>query len=283
MDLKRIIYRDRTENKISVYPSNKVNEITFICLPAMGVKAKYYDLFARNLSEKGFNVITADWRGLGHSSIRASRKIDFGYKDYIQDLGELIDHSNNWFPNSKKIIVGHSLGGQIGSLFAAQFPQLVHGLILIASCSVYYKGWSKLAAFKVRLAGTIFSPISLLYGYFPGHKVGFAGREARTAIKDWSYNARSGKYKPINSDFDYESALQLLSKSVLSISIENDYLAPKKAVENLYKKYNSNTDILHKHVTIEETGIAKLNHFNWAKQPDFIAGLITIWSNEKIK
>lgn len=283
MDYKKIKYRDNTENLIGTFPSKNKNADTLICLPAMGVKAKYYDIFAHQLSEVGFNVITADWRGLGHSSIRASRKIDYGYKEYIQDLATLIDHSNQWFPNSKKIIVGHSLGGQIGSLFTAQHPNLIQGLILIASCSVYYKGWDNFAAFKVRLAGTIFSPISSIYGYFPGHKIGFAGREARTAIKDWSYNARTGNYKPLNSDYEYEPALQSLSKTVLSISIEDDYLAPKRSVENLYKKYNSSADIVHKHVSIEASGIPNLNHFNWAKQPDYMINMITNWYADKMK
>ena len=82
----------------------------------MGVRASYYESFAANLCEHGFNVVTADWRGQGKSSERASRTTNFGYEDIICDLRELIEHTDTWFPNTKKIIVGHSLGGQISKL-----------------------------------------------------------------------------------------------------------------------------------------------------------------------
>lgn len=281
MEIREIQYNDNAENRITVFSSKTSDAATLICLPAMGMRAKYYELFANSLCEKGFNVITADWRGLGHSSIRASRNTDFGYKEFIQDLGQLIEFSNNWFPNTKKIIVGHSLGGQIGSLFAARFPDLINGLILITSCSVYYKGWSKWTALKLRFAGTIFHPISIIIGYFPGNKIGFAGKEARTVIRDWSYNARNGNYKLTDSDFDYEKALKRLNKPVMSISIENDYLASRKAVENLYNKFSPESDISHLHLTSEETGISPLNHFAWAKKPEYFSGITEKWWNEK--
>jgi predicted alpha/beta hydrolase len=282
LEIRKIKYNDNTESRVAVFQSMVSNSTTLICLPAMGMRAKYYELFANSLCEKGFNVITADWRGLGHSPIRASRNTDFGYKELIQDIKKLIELSNNWYPNTKKVIVGHSLGGQIGSLLTARFPSMISGLILVTSCSVHYKGWNNWTALKLRFAGTMFNPISRIIGYFPGDKIGFAGKEARTVIKDWSYNARSGEYKPTHSDYDYEKALKLLNKPVMSISIENDYLASRKAVENLYNKFSSESDISHIHLTSEETGISPLNHFTWAKKPEYFIGIIEKWWKEKM-
>ena len=195
----------------------------------------------------------------------------------------MIDLSENWFPNTQKIIVGHSLGGQIGSLFAAQFPNAINGLILITSCSVHYKGWNKWASLKLRFAGTMFNSISKIIGYFPGNKIGFAGKESRTVIKDWSYNVRNGEYRLANSDYDYEKALKRLNKPVISISIKNDYLASRKAVENLYNKFSTESDIYHLHLTPEETGISPLNHFTWAKKPEYFSEIIEKWWSEKQK
>ena len=83
------------------------------------------------------------------------------------------------------------------------------------------------------------------------------------------------------SDFDYEKSLKQLSKPVLSISIENDRLASKKAVENLYNKFSSQSDVSHLHLNSQETGISPLNHFNWAKSPEYFVGIIVRWWNEK--
>lgn len=282
MEIKEISYSDGSKSKISVFSSQQGVSTTLICLPAMGIRAKYYEMFADHLCSAGFNVITADWRGLGHSSKRASYKTDFGYEDFISDVKKLVELADDWFPNSKKIIIGHSLGGQIGSLFSAKFSSSISGLILITSCSVYHKGWANLTALKLKYARWTFLPISKIFGYFPGDKLGFAGKEARSVIKDWSYNARYGKYKLTNSDYDYEKALKLFDKPVISISVEGDVLASRKAVENLYNKFNPKSEISHFHLNSEETGISPLNHFTWAKNPDYFVGLIKNWVDQQM-
>lgn len=279
METREILYRDKTTNKVTLFPSKEDNRFTLICLPAMGVRASYYELFATSLCKKGFNVITADYRGQGNSSVRASRNIDYGYEEIIGDLKELIEHVNVWFPDNKKIIVGHSLGGQIGSLFESRYAK-ANGLILIASCSVYYKGWKKWDQIKIRFASNIFYPLSKIIGHFPGNKIGFGGREARTLIKDWSCNARSGEYKISNTSHHYETSLGKMNSRVLSISIDNDWLASKQAVKNLYDKFHPESSIVHHHVTSDKAKIVPLNHFSWAKNPEYFVQLITDWIYE---
>ncbi len=279
---KEIKYSDNTKNVLTVFSPKEHSDVTFICLPAMGVRASFYDTFADSLSQLNYNVVTADWRGQGKSSVRASRSIDFGYEDIIGDIKETIDYADAWFPNTKKVIVGHSLGGQLGSLYASRYANRISGLVLITSCNVYYKGWEKGTAMKLRFAGNVFYPVSKVIGHFPGIKIGFGGKEARTVMKDWCNNALNGKYEISNSDFDYENALHKLSKPVLSISVENDTLATKRAVENLYKKFNASSTISHVHLNAGETGIAPLNHFSWAKEPAYFTNVVKNWTQENL-
>lgn len=283
MEKREIHYSDKSINRVTIFQRKESCRITLICLPAMGVRASFYELFALKLSEQGFNAITADWRGHGHSSVRPSRRIDFGYEDIIRDLKELIEQTDLWFPNTKKILVGHSLGGQIASLFTSRYSNIIGGLILITSCSVYYKGWSKGIALKLRLAGIIFYPISRIVGHFPGDRIGFGGKEARTIMKDWCHNASYGKYKLANSEYDYELALNNLRAMVLSISIDDDNFASKDAVKNLHEKFNDESAILHLHLTSAETKISNLDHFNWAKKPDYFVQLIQNWILTNVK
>lgn len=280
---KKIIYSDKTTNKVTIFTSKEESKITLICLPAMGVRASFYKRFAETLSLEGFNVITADWRGQGNSSVRASRKVNFGYSELIGDIKELAEQSNSWFPNTKKLIIGHSLGGQAGSLFMSRFPEYIDGLVLITSGSVFYKGWKGSEAVKLYSVGHLFYPISKTIGYFPGNVIGFGGREARNIIKDWSYNVISGKYKLSGSSYNYENSLSELEKPTLAISIEKDYLASKKSTENLYGKFNSNSRITHLHLSENQTKITPLNHFSWAKKPEYFVNLIIKWLNQEIK
>ena len=282
MQMKEIQYSDGALSKVATFSASDPTAVTFVCLPAMGVRASYYQLFANHLRMKGFNVITADWRGQGHSSVRASRTTDFGYERIVADVKELMVYADEWFPNTKKVIIGHSLGGQIGSLLAARYPELTTGLILVTSGSVYHKAWDQSTALKLRLAGVALYPISRVIGYFPGIKIGFGGKEARTVMKDWCYTALHGKYKLAYSTYDYEQSLQELSKPILSISVENDYLASKLAVENLYRKFNTTSAIEHVHLSSNETNIEPLTHFSWAKQPSYFANLVTNWTRQNV-
>ncbi|MEM6377220.1 MAG: hypothetical protein AAF705_03345 [Bacteroidota bacterium] len=148
-------------------------------------------------------------------------------------------------------------------------------LILITACNVYYKGWKNQA--QVILAGRLFPIISKLFGYFPGNKIGFSGREAMTVMRDWSSNALTGKYKLSGSSFNYDQALQKLEKKILSFSVQDDKLASLNAIDNLLRKFHKNSNITKLHLTSEQTQIEKLNHFNWAKKSDFVVSKIVAW------
>ncbi len=274
---KEIKYNDGAINTASIFFGSKNAATTLICLPAMGVRASFYNVFAEGLSKKGFNVITIDWRGKGKSSVSASRKEDFGYQTIIDDLETLFSLVEVWFPNTQKVIVGHSLGGQIGSLFTAKFPNQVDKLILVTSGSVYYKGWIGWKKGALKIAGHLFVPFSNLLGYFPNKYIGFGGKEARTFMKDLSCNVLTGEYKMHDSKFNYENAFKKMNKSVLSISVKNDFYISAESEENLISKYSANSNIEKIQVNNEQAKIENLNHFNWAKKPDYFIKTITDW------
>jgi len=277
METKSIQYSDNTTNKVTLFAAKQNSQATLLCLPALGVRASYYDVLAKALKEENFNVITADWRGLGESSVRPSRKVDFGYQELVNDIKTLAENARAWFPDTKIIIVGHSLGGQMGSLLAARYPELIDGLILIASCSVYHKGWADWKGTRVKVVSRFFPVLSNVVGYFPGKTIGFGGKEARTVMKDWSANGLSGKYVLANSDYDYETALSQMIKPVLAISIENDVMAPVEATKNLYRKFNPESTIVHQIVLSKQANLPTINHFNWAKHPAYTIDFIKNW------
>ena len=247
-----------------------------LILPAMGVRASFYKDFAEELANKGMHAVTADWRGFGESNVKISRNNNHGYKELIEELSQMMDLLSKHFPNAKKFILGHSLGGQVGALYASKNPGKLDGLILVASCMVYYRVWGSRAG-QVQIAGRVFPILSALFGYFPGHKIGFAGKEARGVIKDWCRNALKGIYRPDGDDFDYETALKELNIPVLSISFDKDSLALKSACQALYQKLNPESPVKHVHLTEENTKLRPLNHFAWAKKPVVTAKLAKDW------
>lgn len=269
--------KDNSTTKITIYGQANSGPILLI-FPAMGVKASYYEPFAEALADLGLTTITADLRGLGHSSIRPSRAVDYGYADMLDlDYRGIFDQVEKEFPERPRFVLGHSLGGQLASLFLSRYPEEAKGLILIAACSVYYKGWAGIQQFRTWFGTQSFGAIARTLGYFPGHKLGFGGMGSKTTLLDWSRQARTGRYELSNSDFDYESALRRLKTPVLAISIEGDNLAPRKAMENLYQKFDSSIEVKHLHVSAQESQVLNLGHFNWARQPAYFVSEIKNW------
>jgi len=272
-----IEFKDKaTVNLAVVAATTEVQGPIILILPAMGVKASYYEPFAQKLVAKGMTTMLVDLRGLGTSSVRPSKKVDFGYLDMITDLKVVVATIKAKYPKRKLYGLGHSLGGQIAALAQAKYKDLFSGLILTAANSVFYKKWPLKERHYSLLGCTFFPLISKLFGYFPGHKVGFGGKAGKTQVLDWGYVGRTGKYKIKGDDLDYEKALKEVNLPVLAIYIEGDWLSPKAAMRHLYEKLSPASPITNYTLTRAETGV-KLNHFNWVKNGDGIIDSLQDW------
>ncbi|WP_426416714.1 alpha/beta fold hydrolase [Aestuariirhabdus sp. LZHN29] len=271
-----IITADGSENTLTLYRSDgEAQAPVVLCMPAMGVAADYYQPLAEALCAAGLHAATADLRGIGASSVRASRKVNFGYEEMLeQEWPELINCLRQQCPDSPIYLMGHSLGGQLNTLFLAENSEQVAGMILIAACSIHYKGYAR--PLRLLLATQFLSFLSQLLGYLPGKKLGFGGREARQLIKEWAHCARTGNYKLKRRGTSLEEKLTAVTLPVLAISFEEDWMAPRQAVVKLYDKLAA-AEITHQHLSGDALGIAHLNHFNWARDPSVLVARIDNW------
>ena len=85
-----------------------------------------YDEYLKDpLLYDNFNLISVDRSGFGYSN--------FGIAESsLNTQSGLIAKILEQFPNQKKILAGHSMGGPILSNLAIEHPELVDGLVLIA-------------------------------------------------------------------------------------------------------------------------------------------------------
>lgn len=279
-----VFAEDGVSSAITVFGSQDESSLPVItCFPAMGVSAAYYRTLAHSLAKQGLIVVTADLRGIGSSSVRASKQNNFGYFEMIHyDWPAVIKAVKNKFPKNKMYLLGHSLGGQLSSLYLShQKDYEIAGLILLTVNSVYYKGYGFPDGFKVLVGTNLACLISLFLGYFPGRTFGFGGIEAKNVIRDWSRQGRTGVYEIMNSSLPYEALLAELSIPVISVSFEGDFFAPYGAAQHLVDKMK-NAKVKHVHIQPEEYGLKNKLHFSWAKNPDFIVSLIMKWMESQI-
>jgi predicted alpha/beta hydrolase len=258
-----VMSRDGVASTITVFKGDdSPSAPVLICMPAMGVKAKFYEPLAEALLQEGWRFVTADLRGNGLSALHVRKGVDFGYHEMVTfDWPAVVDKVKELFPGSPVYLFGHSLGGQLSALYLAANPGAVSGLILVATPSVHWRAWDFPLNVGV-LAGTQAAcTLARALGYFPGRKIGFGGMEAKGVICDWARQARTGRYQPSGSSLDYEQLLRELEIPVLAISFDGDFLSPEKAVDNLLAKMRK-AHITHLHLAGDD-----LDHFRWVKRP----------------
>lgn len=77
-------------------------------------------------------VYALDFAGHGHSGHRPDGQ-SYLLMDYVADLAELVERYFQETPDGRINLVGHSLGGIVGALYAAAFPERVRDLVMIDS------------------------------------------------------------------------------------------------------------------------------------------------------
>jgi predicted alpha/beta hydrolase len=166
-----------------------------LILPALGVPANSYNRLLKSLAKAGRSCAVIDLRGQGTSSVKASKLVNYGYYDLLnEDIPAAITEVVNLFGLPVDIL-GHSLGGQLGCLYSAVHDKRVSGLILCTAGSVYYKAWPGLQKVRVLMSTQFARVYARLAGYFPGAKFGFGGDSFQKLINDWGKQALTGKYK----------------------------------------------------------------------------------------
>lgn len=241
-------------------------EAVLLWLPALGVAAKHYQPFAGKLAERGVAVFMHEWRGNGSSSLRPSRDNNWGYRQILElDLPQSFDAAARKFRDMPLIIGGHSLGGQLASLFAAQYPKAFSQLWLVASGTPDWRSFPAPRKFLLSCAYRLLPLLAKRKGYLNGHKIGFGGIEARGLISDWARVGRTGRYAAKGMNFDFEVALRQLTVPTHTVLFTHDWMAPRSSMAALLAKL---APAQRKSIVLngEQLGTAP-NHFAWMKQP----------------
>jgi predicted alpha/beta hydrolase len=247
-----------------------------VCLPAMGVEARYYDPLGQALAARGIAVLVNELRGTGSSSLRASRAVDFGYRELVElDTATAVAAARARFPGLPLYLIGHSLGGQVSVLYSAVRPGEVDGIALVAAGAPYFRVYPGRRSAYVLAGSTLLRGLSALLGYLPGRTVGFGGREARRLIAEWARAIRTGRFTYAGAPYNLREALAAVDLPVLAISLAEDPLAPDFAVDHLAGMLPG-AALTRRHTARGELGDG-IDHFRWARKPDRMAEILAGW------
>ncbi len=254
--------------------------IGLLWLPALGVTSRHYESFAKALAAEGVAVALHEWRGAGSSNLRADRNCDWGYRELLdQDIPASLAAARAAHPQLHWIIGGHSLGAQIGALFAALNPGRVEGLAFAASGSPYWRTFPGLSAWLLRGVPLLVLAVTALCGYYPGKRLGFAGREASRLMRDWVRSSKTGCYANYLAGSNFERGLSEFPKPVLGIQLSDDRLCPKKSFDWLLAKFKR-APVERKLLTTTDFASGLANHFSWLKDPQPVALGLATWMRQ---
>lgn len=249
-----------------------------VLVPAMGMRAAYYAPFAAALPTAGFHVAVTELRG--HEAAggrRPGRRYDFGYADLAADLAAALAAVRAELPSAPVVLVGHSMGGHVACAHLAEHPDAAVALMLVASGTTFWRCWGstglggpwQLVRTQAALA------LALGLGHFPGHRVGFAGREARGVLRDWARLARTGRLATGRPPRAHTTGLHALELPVLAMTIEGDDLGPVRSVRGLLRLLpRTHAETVH---VRPAAGDPPLDHFRWARRPEVAVPALRSW------
>ena len=251
---------------------------TVVLLPALGVAARFYDKLAATLAGSGLNVAVMEQRGQGDSALRPGRGQNWGFAEVLDnDLPALLDWAEARRPGAPLYLMGHSLGGHFAAITAGRFAERIHGLILVATGSPWWKAFegarARPDAKSVRRLIRLIPAAGLLFGYFPGERIGFGGNEARGVMNDWRTLAQHNRYQARGLDEDLDAAVAAYTGPVLAVRLADDALAPEASVQAVTDKFR-NAPLRQQVITADQLG-DRADHFRWARQARVVADLVT--------
>lgn len=228
-----------------------------------GIPQKLYANFAKYLTERGFTTLTFDYRGVGESRPKSLK----GFDAHLRDWGKLdMTGVFNWvidnFLSYKKIIVAHSMGGQLIGLMENNYK--IDKIFLIASSTGYWKDMSSPYKWLLPPVWFVFIPYSIFFfGYANAKKIKQGESLPKGVAKEWKRWCINKNYFEI----DFGKTLNPLyfnkvEAPITSIQISDDPIANSVTANKLLEYYTNSTITIQK-VSHKSLNVEKIGHFGY--------------------
>ena len=115
-------------------PQSKWQRCALIILPGRAEPIQKYAEIIYDLGGLGCSIYIMEHRGQGESSRVDGCPIQYveNFADYVEDLDTFIKKVVNQRGHTKLLLLAHSMGGAIGTLYVSQHPGVFHAMALSA-------------------------------------------------------------------------------------------------------------------------------------------------------
>lgn len=205
--------------------------------PALGVPRRFYEPLARFLADRGYDVMSIDYRGIGESGDNLDaatiRLLDWGRLDLDAALTQL--HETSAAP--RLALLGHSLGGQLPGLAPAS--ERLSAMVTIGASCPFPRLYPLKPRLRMELFWRVLIPLlSARRARFPARRIGFSSVDIPSGVvRDWARWGLSPGYlfDPAHG-IDATRYLRL-KMPMLAWSFADDDFAVRAAVDALVARY----------------------------------------------
>jgi predicted alpha/beta hydrolase len=255
-------------------PRNDLRRVVIIA-PAMGVGQTFYHYFARFLENRGFTVLTFDYRGIGASATGSARSSQADLYQWGRiDIASVISWIIKRRPEDRLLYVGHSVGTQLLGLTPA--VQKIQGLVAVTAPNGYWRLWSGSERLKLFLYWHIAFPLATsILGYFPAKRLGLGLDLPGGIARDWTRWARTPGYVVDEQGQPILEHFQSLRGPVLAYSFTDDARAISRSVTELLSCFSS-ASVEHHQIDPAKLGLAAIGHMGYFRDSETLR--TTLWT-----
>ena len=245
-------------------------------LPALGVPARKYDRLGAALAARGIALGVHEWRGTGAHPALPSRRHDWGYRELLlEDIPATRSALSAAHPGLPLLYGGHSIGAQFAVLAAALHGG-AEGLVAVGSGVPHWRLFPGPLRWLVGVFGHVLPPLTRAVGSYPGHRLGFAGREAGQLMRDWAQTVRRGHYDGLlGLPERLGERIAALQVPFLGVRLAEDRLVPAASLQALISATGSRS-ASERLLDKGHLGVAA-DHFAWMREPRAVADAIAGW------
>ena len=245
-------------------------------LPALGVPARKYDRLGVALAARGIALGVHEWRGTGAHPARPSRRHDWGYRELlVEDIPATRSALSAAHPGLPLLYGGHSIGAQF-AVMAAALHGGAEGLVAVGSGVPHWRLFPTPLRWLVGSFGHVLPPLTRAVGSYPGHRLGFAGREAGQLMRDWAQTVRRGHYDGLPGLPErLGERIAALDLPFLGLRLAQDRLVPAASLQALIAATGTRS-ASQRLLDAGHLGVPA-DHFAWMREPRAVSDAIAGW------
>jgi predicted alpha/beta hydrolase len=230
--------------------------------PATGVLARYYHFYADFLAGQGFDVLTYDYRGIGLSRPERLRGCGFRWRDWgEQDFDAALRFMADRRPNLPVQVVGHSIGGYLPGL--SKHGERISRMLTVGAQYAYWRDYAE--GHRARLFSkwhVVMPALTVVYGYFPGERLGWLEDLPAGVALEWSFRGRRMEDShPRAERQEVRERFARVTAPILAVIVSDDDIGTPAAVRRSLAYYSGaeRTEVL---LQPSRYGLAAIGHFS---------------------